>query len=103
MIIKQSSNFGMFPFLAFLAPLVVRAISEILIGPFIMGLDALGCYVQNILVRLRNGVGFRNFMAVYATVSPLFLLLFEEVYKSGRIAVHMYNSGVYHSTSDSEH
>src|SRR3972149_7225297 len=53
-----------FPLLAFLIPLVVRAIPEILMGPFVVGFDTLGYYVPNTLVWLRTGVGFWNFMAV---------------------------------------
>ena len=53
-----------FPLLAFFIPLVVRAIPEILMGPFVVGFDTLGYYVPNTLVWLRNGVGFWNFMAV---------------------------------------
>jgi hypothetical protein len=53
-----------FTLLAFLIPLVVRAIPEILMGPFVVGFDTLGYYVPNTLDWLRNGVGFWNFMAV---------------------------------------
>jgi hypothetical protein len=53
-----------FPLLAFFIPLVVRAIPEILMGPFVVGFDTLGYYVPNTLVWLRNGVGFWNFLAV---------------------------------------
>jgi hypothetical protein len=53
-----------FPLLAFLIPLVVRAIPEILMGPYVVGFDTLGYYVPNTLVWLRDGVGFWNFIAV---------------------------------------
>jgi hypothetical protein len=53
-----------FPLLAFLVPLVVRAIPEILMGPYVVGFDTLGYYVPNTLVWLRDGVGFWSFVAV---------------------------------------
>ncbi len=53
-----------FPLLAFFIPLVVRAIPEYIMGPFVVGFDTLAYYVPNTLVWLRNGVGFWNFMAV---------------------------------------
>ena len=60
-----------FPFLAFAIPLAVRAIPEILMGPFVVGFDTLGYYVPNTLVWLRDGVGFWNFLAV----APFFYVL----------------------------
>jgi hypothetical protein len=53
-----------FPLLAFLIPLVVRAIPEVLMGHFVVGFDTLGYYVPNTLLWLRNGVGFWDFLAV---------------------------------------
>jgi hypothetical protein len=53
-----------FPLLAFLLPLVMRAIPEILMGPYVVGFDTLGYYVPNTLVWLRDGVGFWSFVAV---------------------------------------
>jgi hypothetical protein len=52
------------PVLAFLIPLVVRAIPEILMGPYVVGFDTLGYYVPNTLGWLRDGVGFWSFVAV---------------------------------------
>jgi hypothetical protein len=52
------------PLLAFLIPLVVRVIPEILMGPYVVGFDTLGYYVPNTLVYLRDGVGFWAFVAV---------------------------------------
>ncbi len=57
-----------FPFSAFLVPLVVRAVPEILMGPYIVGFDTLGYYVPNVLTWLKEGVDFWNFIAV----APLF-------------------------------
>jgi hypothetical protein len=53
-----------FPLLAFLIPLVIRAIPEILMGSYVVGFDTLGYYVPNTLMWLRNGVAFWNFMAI---------------------------------------
>jgi len=52
------------PLLAFLIPLVVRAIPEILMGPYVIGFDTLGYYVPNTLVWLRDGVSFWAFLGV---------------------------------------
>jgi hypothetical protein len=52
------------PLLAFLIPLVIRAIPEILMGPYVVGFDTLGYYVPNTLMWLREGVGLWNFVAV---------------------------------------
>ena len=52
------------PILAFLIPLAIRAIPEILMGPYVVGFDTLGYYVPNTLVWLQEGVGFWNFVAV---------------------------------------
>jgi hypothetical protein len=51
-------------FLAFLVPLVVRIIPEVLMGSFVVGFDTLAYYVPNTLVWLRDGVGFWSFLAV---------------------------------------
>jgi hypothetical protein len=69
----------MFPFLAFVTPLVMRAIPEILMGPFVTGFDTLGYYVPNTLVWLRSGVGFWNFMSV----APFFYVLLMGVTSVG--------------------
>jgi hypothetical protein len=48
--------------LAFLIPLVMRAVPEILMGPYVVGFDTLGYYVPNTLMWLRNGVSFWAFL-----------------------------------------
>jgi hypothetical protein len=60
-----------FPLLAFLIPLLVRAIPEILMGPYVVGFDTLGYYVPTTLLWLRNGVGLLEFVAV----APFFYVL----------------------------
>jgi hypothetical protein len=68
-----------FPLLAFLIPLVVRAIPEVLMGHFVVGFDTLGYYVPNTLLWLRNGVGFWEFLAV----APFFYVLLMGVTSVG--------------------
>src|SRR4030043_67654 len=65
--------------LAFLIPLIVRAVSEILMGPFVVGFDTLGYYIPKTLLWLRNGVGFWNFLAV----APFFYILLMSVTSIG--------------------
>jgi hypothetical protein len=78
---KFSLLFGVraFPLLAFIIPLVVRAIPEILMGSFIVGFDTLGYYVPNTLTWLSEGVGFWNFLAT----APLFYMLLMGVTSVG--------------------
>src|SRR4030042_24754 len=64
MLFRVGAKSEAFPLLAFLIPLVVRAIPEILMGPYVVGFDTLGYYVPNTLVWLREGVSFWNFVAV---------------------------------------
>lgn len=52
-----------FPLLAFLTPLIVRILPEVLMGPYVVGFDTLAHYVPNTLTWLRDGVGFWNFLA----------------------------------------
>jgi hypothetical protein len=68
---KLPARSRVFPFLAFLVPLVVRAIPEVLMGRFAVGFDTLAYYVPNTLVWLRDGVGFWSFLAV----APFFYVL----------------------------
>ena len=58
------SNPVAFPLLAFFIPLVLRAIPEVLMGPYLVGFDTLAHYVPTTLRWLGEGVGFLNFVAV---------------------------------------
>ncbi|UCB60781.1 MAG: hypothetical protein JSW72_01585 [Candidatus Bathyarchaeota archaeon] len=60
-----------FSVLAFLVPLVLRAVPEILMGPYIVGFDTLGYYVPNVLMWLGEGVDFWRLIAV----GPLLYLM----------------------------
>jgi hypothetical protein len=64
MLFRAVAKLEAFPLLAFLIPLVVRAIPEILMGPYVVGFDTLGYYVPNTLVWLQDSVGFWSFVAV---------------------------------------
>jgi hypothetical protein len=67
---RQNGNL-MLPFLAFAIPLIVRALPEILMGPYLVGFDNVGYYVPNTLTWLGNGVSFWSLMSS----APLFYIL----------------------------
>jgi hypothetical protein len=67
------------PVLAFLIPLFVRTIPEILMGPYIIGFDTLGFYVPNALQWLHNGLNLLGFFAV----APLFYAIFMSLVAVG--------------------
>jgi hypothetical protein len=74
------------PMLAFLIPLVMRAIPEILMGPYVVGFDTLAYYIPNTLVWLRDGVGFWSFVAV----APfLYVLLMSATYVGVPIVISL--------------
>lgn len=54
--------------LAFTIPLVVRAIPEILMGPYVVGFDPVGYYIPIVITWLKEGINFWEFMAT----APLF-------------------------------
>ena len=62
-----TQNRNIFPLLAFIIPLAIRAIPEILMGPFIVGFDTMGFYVPNILLWLHNGVNIGSLACDGAT------------------------------------
>lgn len=68
MIIKPTLKLRMFPLLAFLIPLAVRAVPEIFMGSYIVGFDTVGYYIPNVLTWMREGVNFWKFLAT----APLF-------------------------------
>ena len=57
-----------FPLLAFMIPLLVRAVPEVLMGPYVVGFDTMGHYVPTILLWLRGDVSFLSFIGT----APLF-------------------------------
>ena len=68
-----------FPLLAFIIPLAVRIIPEILMGPYIVGFDTMGFYVPNTLLWLHNGINWGNFIAT----APLFYLIYLPIISFG--------------------
>jgi hypothetical protein len=70
-----TQNRYFFPLLAFVMPLVVRTIPEILMGPYIVGFDTMGFYVPNTLLWLHNGINLGNFLAT----APLFYAIFTSI------------------------
>lgn len=62
-----------FPLLAFVVPLLIRAIPEILMSPYAVGFDTIGYYVPSTLSWLKNGVGLWSYFAssplIYSTVA----------------------------------
>jgi hypothetical protein len=53
----------LFPLLAFLVPLLVRFVPEILMGPYVIGFDTMGYYIPTTLLWLHGGVNLWSFMA----------------------------------------
>ena len=67
------------PLLAFLLPLLVRLIPEVLVGSYVIGFDTMGFYVQNTLAWLHGGVDFWSYLAV----APLFYVLLMSLVSAG--------------------
>ena len=74
-----TKNRYVIPLLAFLLPLAVRAIPEILIGPYIVGFDTMGFYVPNTLAWLHSGVDLWSYLAV----APLFYTILMSIVATG--------------------
>ncbi len=68
-----------FPFLAFIIPLAVRTIPEILMGPYMLGFDTQAFYVPNTLLWLHDGVNLSSFLAV----APLFYAIYMSLVSVG--------------------
>ena len=70
-----TQNRCVFPLLVFVIPLVVRAIPEILMGPYVVGFDTMGFYVPNTLLWLHNGINLGNFLQT----APLFYIIYMSI------------------------
>jgi len=57
-----------FPLIAFVVPLLVRAVPEFLMQPYVVGFDTMGYYVPTILLWLKGNVSFLSFIGT----APLF-------------------------------
>ena len=75
----RNINARIFYLLAFLVPLTVRVLPEILMGRYIVGFDTVSYYVPVTLRWVNSGVGFFEFMA-YA---PLFYVLLVQLTSLG--------------------
>lgn len=71
-----------FPLLAFLIPLLVRTIPEILMGPFVVGFDPIGYYVP-FLSLIRGGLNFWGFFSV----APFFYVILTAITSIGIPAI----------------
>jgi len=76
--ITQNRNF-IFPFLAFVVPLIVRAIPEILMGPYVVGFDTMGFYVPNTMLWLHGGINLWGYLAT----APLFYTILISIVAAG--------------------
>ena len=99
--IRKHKNI-IFPLLAFIVPLVVRTIPEILMGPYVLGFDTLAFYIPSTLLWLHNGLNLWNFLesaplfsAIYVPLvgaggSPVFLIKIISPLLLGFLALSMY-------------
>ncbi len=67
----RKNEYVLFPFLAFVIPLIVRAVPEVLMGKYLVGFDTIGYYVPNILTWLGHGVSYVGLISS----SPLLYIL----------------------------
>ncbi len=65
--------------MAFLVPLLVRCIPEILMGPYLVGFDTMAFYVPNVTLWLHNGVNLWGFFLT----APLFYVILISIVASG--------------------
>jgi len=68
-----------FPFLAFVIPLIVRIVPEIIMGQYVTGFDNMAFYVPNTLDWLKNGINLFTFMSS----APLFYILLMGITSTG--------------------
>ena len=68
-----------FPFLAFIIPLTVRVVPELLAGPYLLGFDTQAFYVPNVLLWMHNGVNFLDFLGT----APLLYAIILGIARSG--------------------
>jgi len=73
-----------FPFLAFIIPLIVRTIPEILMGPYVLGFDTMGFYIPNTLVFLHSGGAD---LTLYLLNGQLFYAIFTSIVAAGGSAI----------------
>jgi hypothetical protein len=69
----------MFPILAFAVPLLLRAIPEILMGPYVVGFDTMAHYVPTTVLWLHGGVDLWRYIAT----APLFYTIIVSLVSVG--------------------
>jgi hypothetical protein len=74
-----------FPLLAFLLPLVIRAVPEILMGPYVIGFDTIGFYIPNSLLWLHGGLNLGDFLST----APLFYTIYMSIVAIGGSPVYV--------------
>ncbi len=68
-----------FPFLAFAVPLLLRAVPEVLMGPYVVGFDTMGHYVPTTVLWLNGGVDLWRYIAT----APLFYTMIVSLVLAG--------------------
>ncbi len=68
-----------FPIIAFIIPLAVRSIPEILMGPYIVGFDTMAFYVPNTISWLNGGIDLWGYLAI----APLFYTILISIVSTG--------------------
>ena len=54
----------LFPLIAFIIPVLIRVIPEVLMGPYVVGFDTMGYYVPTTLLWLNGSVNLWSFIAI---------------------------------------
>ena len=68
-----------FPLLAFLIPVLLRAVPEVLMGPYVVGFDTMAHYVPTSMLWLNGGVDLWRYIAT----APLFYTLIVSLVSAG--------------------
>jgi hypothetical protein len=68
-----------FPFFAFIVPMLLRAVPEVLMAPYVVGFDTMGHYVPTTLLWLRGDVTFFSFIGT----APLFYTIITSLVSFG--------------------
>ena len=74
----------LFPLLAFVVPLLVRLIPEVLMGPSVVGFDTMGYYVPTTTLWLHGDVSLSSFIA---TAPLLYTLIIGFVLSGGSVVL----------------
>jgi hypothetical protein len=69
----------LFPLLAFVVPLLVRVVPEVLMGPYLVGFDTMSYYVPDTLLWRHIGISLWSFLAT----APLFYIILISIVAAG--------------------